>query len=165
MQLPRALRPFAYLLFLVSSVTLTASRAASPIQCEGCVAELAPSTGFHINTCPGAEYYVQVEVEAENGMCVTKYPPQPTDPCLASGCDFSVSMAWKLPNDTNVELCNTYSGTSHCVQRAANGGNQNLQYPLDQNCNDIVHNLTNTGTTPCGTIQAQVFTRCTVCDN
>lgn len=165
MQQAHAARSLACLLFITSSVTLTASRAASSIQCAGCDAQVAPANGEDITTCPGTEYDVKVTVTETDGQCITRYPPLTSDPCLAAGCAFAVKMSWKLPAGRPVDLCNTYQSIPHCVQQTANGQTQQLEYSLAQNCNDIVHSLTNASTSPCGTIQAQVYTKCTTCDN
>lgn len=132
--------------------------------CPGvCAAALMPTTGWDIHTCPGTEYYVKVKVTAESGKCVERTPPNPSDPCEDVACKFSVTMNWLLPSGTNATLCNNYLGTPHCIDQPANGAAQQLSYPMESDCNGFLHDLSATGSTTCGTIQAHDSAVCGEC--
>jgi hypothetical protein len=153
---------------LVALVAFVSSSAFAPPQCSGCEGQVTTSSGAgpgsSIDVCVGTPYYVRVDITAYDGTCIAEYPPQPSTPCLASGCTFDVLMSWKLPSSGAAHLCNTYLSVPHCVDLAANGEDQSLCYPLDSLCNGVTHNLSNSGPTPCGTIQAHVFATCTECE-
>lgn len=156
-------------MLVCAAVLMSASLAVVQPQCSGCTATVDPEdsegNGVHIRVCPGKEYYLQVTVVPKNGKCLSVYPPDPEDPCIGSPCSFDVTMGWKQPTGTSVDLCNTWGGTPHCVSKTANGENQSFAYTLNLACNNVLHDLSNTATTPCGTLSANVLVKCTVCDD
>lgn len=139
-------------MLVCAAVLMSASLAVVQPQCSGCTATVDPEDSEG-NGVP------------KNGKCLSVYPPDPEDPCIGSPCSFDVTMGWKQPTGTSVDLCNTWGGTPHCVSKTANGENQSFAYTLNLACNNVLHDLSNTATTPCGTLSANVLVKCTVCDD
>ena len=153
----------------------TAARPGAPLQCAGCEATVIPTpgapsdpNGYDADTCPGTGYYVSVTVEPKSGTCTTTSPPDPEDPCTASGCEFVITMRWNLPSGEAVDLCHVYDGNRFCVDPAptADGTDEEFApYNLPANCDGIVHRLDAGGTAPCGDLSASVFATCSECED
>lgn len=154
---------------LAYSCFLTAAPAASKLQCVGCAAEVSPTNaaggGESIDVCVGTEFYVKVSIAATDGKCVTQYPYDPENPCLAEGCRFDITLGWKLPAGASADLCNAWGGQSRCLTPppVATGGDEHFDYGLGLGCNDVQHAISSGGAAPCGYLKATVFAKCTKC--
>ncbi len=119
---------------------VSASRApAPPDACGGCTATLVPATGIHRVPCPGTDWWVETEVAASNGTCLTDHG---TGDCKGASCTFTVTMRWKTPAGAPIDFCHSYGGNTYCAPTEVGTGlPESTEHSSSQMCNDDVAHL------------------------